>query len=104
MKLNRLEVLSKDEIIQIHETSLDLLEEVGIRIDSEEVRNILKEEGATTLEKNKEFFVKFPHGLIKDQLKNVPSDFSLWGPDGNYKMKINTESVHFGTFGAAINV
>jgi len=104
MKLNRLEVLSKDEITQIHETSLELLEEVGIRIDSEEARNILKEKGATILEKNKEFFVKFPLGLIKDQLKNVSSEFSLWGPDGNYKMNINTESVHFGTFGAAINV
>jgi len=104
MKLNRLEVLSKDEIIQIHEASLDLLEEIGIRIDSEEARKLLKEKGATILEKNKEFFVKFPHGLIKNQLKNVPSEFSLWGPDGNYKMNINTESVHFGTFGAAINV
>ncbi len=104
MKLNRLKVLSKDEISQIHETSIDLLENVGIRIDSEEARDLLKEKGATILEKNKEFFVKFPHRLIKDQLKNVPSEFSLWGPDGNYEMKINTESVHFGTFGAAINV
>ncbi|MHA1671314.1 MAG: trimethylamine methyltransferase family protein [Promethearchaeota archaeon] len=104
MKLNKLKVLSKDEIIKIHETSLDLLEEIGIRIDSEEARSVLKEKGAIILEKNKEFFVKFPPGLIEDQLKNVPSEFSLWGPDGNYEMNINTESVHFGTFGAAINV
>jgi trimethylamine--corrinoid protein Co-methyltransferase len=104
MKLSKLEVLSKDEITEIHETSLSLLEEVGIRIDSEEARKIMKEKGATVLKKDKEFFVKLPQGLIKDQLKKVPSEFSLWGPDGNYKMHINTKSVHFGTFGAAINI
>ena len=43
MKLNRLEVLDKNEIQMIHNTTLELLETVGIRVESQEIRDFLKE-------------------------------------------------------------
>ena len=40
------EFLSKDEIETIHSASLELLTTVGIKVDDEEVRNLLSENGA----------------------------------------------------------
>ena len=103
MKLSSCKVLSKEEIERIHNITLELLEDTGIRIESKEARNFLLQEGAI-LEDNSSEIVKFPAWLVKNQLKNVPEEFSLWGPDSSYKMTINTETTHFGTFGAAVNV
>ena len=98
-----MKVLSEEELDLIHQNSLDLLENVGIRIESEEARAFLKEKGAIIDDVAKDY-VKFPEWLIKENLSKVPKIFSLWGPDGSYKMTIDTNSVHFGTFGAAVNI
>jgi trimethylamine--corrinoid protein Co-methyltransferase len=103
LNLNTLKVLSNEDLDLIHLTTVDLLENVGIRIESEEVRMFLKEKGAIIDEIDKDI-VKFPEWLMKENLKKVPKSFSLWGPDGSYKMTIDTNSIHFGTFGAAVNV
>ena len=103
LKLNTLKVLSNEELDLLHQNTLDLLENVGIRVDSEEARAFLKEKGAIVDDMAKEQ-VKFPEWMIKKNLSKVPKTFSLWGPDGSYKMTIDTESVHFGTFGAAVNI
>jgi trimethylamine--corrinoid protein Co-methyltransferase len=103
LNLNTLKVLSNEDLDAIHLTSVDLLESVGIRIESEEARMFLKEKGAI-IDQIDEAKVKFPEWLIKENLKKVPKSFSLWGPDGSYKMTIDTNSTHFGTFGAAVNI
>ena len=95
--------MSNEELDAIHHTTMDLLENVGIRVESEETRLFLKEKGAIIDETDK-IQVKFPSWLIKDNLSKVPKSFSLWGPDGSYKMTLDTQSTHFGTFGAAINI
>ncbi len=104
MRMNRIEVLAKDEIEKIHESTLELLETVGVKVESEEARAIFKEHGAWVDETNKEHFVKFPEELVTEQLKTVPDGFSLWGPDGSYHVNINTTSMNFATFGAAVNM
>jgi trimethylamine:corrinoid methyltransferase-like protein len=58
MKLNQLEVLEKDEIELIHGESLNLLESIGIKVESEEARDLLNENGAIV--DNSNHFVKFP--------------------------------------------
>ena len=104
MKLNRIEVLEKNEIQQIHETTLELLESVGVKVESEEARNFLEENGAIVNDLNQKDFIKFPKELVLEQLKNVPDSFSLWGPDGSYQVEINTSKVNFSTFGAAMRM
>ncbi|MGM0470376.1 MAG: trimethylamine methyltransferase family protein, partial [Promethearchaeati archaeon] len=104
MKLSRLKVLTGDDLKEIHETTIELLEDVGIRVESEEIRVLLKKYGALINEEKKGEFVKFPRNLIMESIKKVPKEFSLWGPDGSYNFTINTSSTKFGTFGAAINI
>jgi trimethylamine---corrinoid protein Co-methyltransferase len=103
MNLNNLKVLSNEDLDAIHLSTMDLLESVGIRVESEEVRGFLKEKGAI-INGVDETQVKFPNWLVKESLSKVPTNFSLWGPDGSYKMTIDTNSIHFGTFGAAVNI
>ena len=75
MKLTKFEVLAKDEIQQIHNLTLELLETIGVKVQTNEARELLKEHGAVINEDN---FVKFPEDLVREKLKLVPDKFSLW--------------------------
>ncbi|MFX1574508.1 MAG: trimethylamine methyltransferase family protein [Promethearchaeota archaeon] len=102
MKLNRLKVLTKEEIIMIHNSTIALMEDVGVKVDSEEACRLLKDNGAEI--DSKKNLVKFPEYLIKDQLKKVPNSFSLYGPDDQFRIDINTENIHFATQGAPTKI
>lgn len=102
--MNRIEVLSKDEIELIHGETLNLLETIGIKVDSEESRTLLKDHGAIVNDNDKDHFVKFPEELIKEYLKFVPEEFSLWGPDGSYRVDINTTDTKYITVGATVKI
>jgi len=102
MKLNKIEVFSSDELEQVHAASLELLQDVGIKVDSEKARNILKKNGAEVNEKS--YFVKFPETLVKNKLKTVPEAFILHGPDGSYKATINVNHTEFATIGTPVKI
>jgi len=102
MKLNQISVLSQDEIELIHYSALDLLEKIGVKVDSTQAKELLKENGAVVDDKND--FVKFPEHLVMEQLKKVPDSFTLWGSDGSYKFQVNTESVNFATVGTPVKI
>ena len=102
MKLNQIEVLTKDEIEFIHASTLDLLEKVGIKIDDDNTRGLFEEYGAEIDKYDN--FVKIPESLIKEKLKQVPESFKLFGQDGTYNIEITTENVHFLPIGAAVKM
>jgi len=102
MKTNYMKVLSKEEIRNIHDSTLDLLEEIGVKVDSEEACNLLKIYGAQTSEDSN--IVRFPRGLIKEQLKTVPDSFTLWGADGSYNVEISTQNVNMATVGTPVKI
>jgi trimethylamine--corrinoid protein Co-methyltransferase len=102
MKLNKIQVLSKQEIDNIHVASLQLFENVGIKIDDEKARNLCQEYGAIVDKDSKR--VKFPESMIKEQLRNVPSSFALHGPDGTFKVDIDVNATFFTTIGAAVKM
>ncbi|TFG08076.1 MAG: hypothetical protein EU539_03340 [Promethearchaeota archaeon] len=102
MKLNKLEVLSKDEIETIHSATLKLLGEVGIKVDAEDCRRLLKGYGAEV--DNNSNFVRFPESIINEFLKTVPSSFRLYGRDGSFSFEVNTTSTQFGTIGTPVRI
>jgi len=103
MKLNKLKVLSQDEIEKIHHKTLKLLEDVGVKVESEEARSLLLDNGAI-LDSEKRNYIKFPEELVLEQLKEVPDKFSLWGSDGSYKVDISTDTVNFATVGTPVKI
>jgi trimethylamine--corrinoid protein Co-methyltransferase len=102
MRLNKLEVFTKDEIKQIHSATMDLLSTVGIKIDSKETKELLANHGAE-LDENSNF-VKFPEALVKEQLKKVPSSFKLHGPDGSFNFEVNTTTTKYATIGTPVKM
>lgn len=102
MKLNRINVLSKDEILTIHSAAIELLSTVGIKIDAQDTRDLLEKHGAEVDQETT--FVKFPETLVKEQLKKVPNSFKLHGPDGTFNFEVNTTSTQFATIGTPIKI
>ncbi|MHA1197084.1 MAG: trimethylamine methyltransferase family protein [Promethearchaeota archaeon] len=102
MRLNKIEVLNNDEIELIHEKSIQLLEEIGVKVQSKEIRDLLKENGGMVSNKNE--FVKFPEDLVMERLKKIPKNFTLWGPDGTFSFEVNLKSTKFATVGTPVKI
>ena len=102
MKMKYVEFLSKDEIETIHSASLELLTTVGIKVDDDEVRNLLRDNGADVDHDTR--FVKIPENLLKEKLKTVPNSFKLYGRDGTYNFEVNTHSTVYATIGTPVKI
>lgn len=70
MKLSKLKVLSDDELSAIHDASLKILWEVGVKVESDKALKITKDAGATVDLQAK--IVKVPEYLINDALDSAP--------------------------------
>lgn len=68
-------VLSDQERHRVHEESLNILENTGIRVETPIGRKILKDAGAEVNDSNK--LVKFPKALVESSLKLISRDFTL---------------------------
>jgi len=102
MKLKKLEVFSKDELEVIHSASITLLSEVGIKIDAQDTRDLLKANGARVDDNT--YFVKFPESMVMENLKTVPDSFRLHGPDGSFSFEVNTSTTQFATIGTPVKI
>lgn len=94
--------LSQDRIGRIHETSVRVLDEVGIRIDSEEARNILLDNGGK--QDPDSWRIKLSPKIIERSIKSAPSRIILHGRREEHNIIAEGNRTYFGTGGAAINV
>ncbi|NNJ64920.1 MAG: methyltransferase, partial [Xanthomonadales bacterium] len=69
------EILPADDLERIHETSLDLLENQGMRVLHEESRRLLAAAGAEVDETSET--VRFDRHLVMEQLRQAPPEFTL---------------------------
>ena len=82
-----LEVLSADEQTQIHERTLKVLAEHGMRVDPEEGRRVLATAGADVDEATR--MVRFPPTLVEEALRLAPREFSLGGRRDGWSFPLN---------------
>lgn len=82
MKLTTLKVLSNGEIKKIHEASLNILEQCGVKILSRKMLDFLKSNGLN-IDKEKQI-VRFPRSCIEDALSKVPPRFDVFDRNGRY--------------------
>ena len=68
-------VLSDEERHRVHEESLDILENTGVRVETPLGREILAGAGANVANGNK--LVKLPKALVESSLKSICRDFTL---------------------------
>jgi len=77
MVLERLILFSDDELERVHETSLKTLQEVGIKVVSKKVQNLLVENGAEV--DSTSSIVKIPSSLVEEAIKKAPKKIVLCG-------------------------
>ena len=82
-----LQVLSEDERSQIHERSLRILGKTGVRVETAQGRQILKDAGAEVDESHK--IVRFPKELVEEALRLTPKDFTLGARRPGWDLHMN---------------
>ena len=83
-----LRVLSEDEKAGVHERSLKILAETGVRVNTEKGRQYLKAAGADVDENTK--IVRFPRSLVEQSLELAPKDFTLGARRPGWDLPMNT--------------
>ena len=98
----RVQVLSSDEVRRIHETSLDLLQTIGVMYHSRRALDVLAEHGAhvdyeTTV-------AKLPPETVERALETLPRSFVLGGRTPAYDLPLDGEHAYLTVDGCAIRV
>jgi trimethylamine--corrinoid protein Co-methyltransferase len=86
MKTARFEVLSQGEVEHIHAASMEILAEVGTKVNYKKAREVFREAGAEVDEET--LAVKLPEKLVRWALDQAPKQFSLYGIDADFRLDI----------------
>ncbi len=89
MKTARFEVLSADEVARIHNASLAILDEVGIKVDYPTARAIFRNAGAAVDDDAQ--VVRLPPELVMRAVAAAPKSFALHGLDPVVRYPIGPE-------------
>jgi len=95
----RIDFLSHYELDAIHNASLEILENTGIRVTNEAVLDILKKAGARVdYVKN---HVTIPRGLVQEALRRAPKTTTYAARNPKYDVALNKQKPHFWAEGGA---
>lgn len=81
MKFQDFKVLSDQEIVQIHEASINILETSGVLVYSKKALDLLNSKGA--LVDYDKRLVRIPRKIVESCLKSVPKTIDLYDRNGN---------------------
>ncbi len=98
----KLNLLSSRRVAQIHETSLRILNEVGVLVEDDRFRHRLVRAGAIA-DRNRRT-VRLPPAVVDDLVSLAPSEFVLAGREPEHDLRLGNRRVHLGTGGAAVRV
>ena len=98
----KLEVLTKEEVIKIHEATLQIIEKVGVRFPSKRALEIWAANGAEVDYEKKIVRVK-PH-IIEDAIKKAPPAYKLAARDPQQDLQLDGNHVNLGTDGCGVEV
>ncbi|MFX1565191.1 MAG: trimethylamine methyltransferase family protein [Promethearchaeota archaeon] len=98
----KFQLLSDEDVLRIHEESLILLEEVGMKIQSKDALELLEGAGATVdYEKEHAYF---PSSLVEEHLKHAPTTICMYSRDGTLAMTLEGDQIHFNPGSAATHL
>lgn len=86
----KLTILSEQDRHRVHETSLEILETVGIRVESDLARSYFSAASAQVDEVSK--IVKLPRQLVEECLRRVPRELVLGARRPGWDLKLNGEN------------
>jgi trimethylamine--corrinoid protein Co-methyltransferase len=87
----KLEFLTSQEIRRIHETSLRVLEQVGVAVNSTSVAKLMTDGGCTLSKDGLRILI--PESTVKSALAKVPKSVLLASRDGKHDMRIPSDKL-----------
>jgi len=87
-----IQMLSDEQILTIHHTSLDILSRTGIVMKNETARQLLLDAGAWESEGR----IKIPEYLVTDAIASAPSRIPMYNRLGELTMPLEAAKVFFG--------
>jgi trimethylamine--corrinoid protein Co-methyltransferase len=94
--------LRDEDVVRIHEASLEVLERTGIEVAPSECRDIFKAAGARVDEAANRVYL--PRAMVEDALATARSEVILCGRDPDHDISLGGTRVHMGTGGAAVKI
>jgi trimethylamine--corrinoid protein Co-methyltransferase len=98
----KLEVLSKQDILKIHNATLEIIQETGVKFPSKKALDIWEKHGAKV--DRHSMVVKAPKELIEDALKECPPAFTLAAREPAQSLDLDGNHVYVGTDGCGIQI
>lgn len=89
------------EIRRIHETALDVLEQIGLADAPPSGVAMMTAKGAI---QGSDGRLRFPRGLVEDTIAAAGRHYVLHGQDTKFDLEPWGQKVHFGTAGAAVSI
>ncbi len=88
----KLQFLSGEECEKIHNSSLEVLSEVGLKIESKDMLDSLSDFGCDVSKRTS--IVKFPNYVVEESLRACPHSVKLYGLDSKYDLKIEKKKTY----------
>ncbi|MBM3597708.1 MAG: trimethylamine methyltransferase family protein [Alphaproteobacteria bacterium] len=93
------EVLRPEQVEKIHDSSLRVLEDIGMDFLLDEARDILAKAGAKVEPGSKR--VRFDRGLVLEAIAKAPSSFRLHARNPQHSLDFGANSINFATVASA---
>jgi trimethylamine---corrinoid protein Co-methyltransferase len=90
-------ILSADEIESIHQSSLQVLEEIGMDFLWPDALDLLRKSGGVKIEGER---VRFEAAFIEEYLKYAPEEFTIHARNSENTTRIGGDNMVFGTVGS----
>ena len=94
--------LSEEGIEKIHNTAMQIIEEVGFQVNSPEAQRYFEQAGAT-VDKEKRI-VRLPKKTVMELIAKAPSEIMLCGSDEKNDVHLGGSRVYTGTGGTALYI
>jgi len=80
--------LNDDALEELHQTSLRILSEIGMRIHSQDILNILAEQDGVSVDMDSQVATFSPEA-VESAIDQTPSEFTLYGRDGGVSVTLS---------------
>lgn len=97
-----LDILTGDELEDIHLATLELLQKTGIFVENGEALEMFENAGAQVDRQTK--MVKIPPHLVDECIRSAPSRVTLYGRNPKHDLELDTTRVHFTNFSEGVMV
>lgn len=97
-----LELANEEQMEALHQTSLRILSELGIRVMGDRVLDLFEKAGARVDRETRD--VRFDEELVNQALSTVPQRFTLCGSDPSKRLQIGGPDLTFGLVAGPPNV